>query len=241
MRNHFPQFLKKILDERQNRNPRYSKRAFAKHCGISIGQLNDYLTGRRVCTPKTAEKIIESLNLPAEQVIEFQKILERKDDALHAISLEKFSIISDPAHFAFLALTTASNFIMDKAWIAQRLNIPSERVEKVVANLKQVGLISFIDEKIQIHHEHIITALDVPSEALRESHKTSLSRIIDNMDAVPLEKREICSVSVCIDPKNLPIVKKRALKFIEKTGRFLESGDKKEVYEINIQIFPWTI
>ncbi|WP_374078415.1 DUF4423 domain-containing protein [Bdellovibrio bacteriovorus] len=240
MRTKFPQFLKDLLEERQRRNARYSKRAFAKHCGISIGQLNDYLSGRRFCSPKTAQKIVANLNLPPEQITTFEKILEKSTPGLHSLSDEKFAIVSDPAHFAFLALTTATNFVLDFDWISEKLRIDVTKTHKIINNLKAVGLVTIVNEKVVINHEHIITALDTPSEALRNSHKMSLKRIIDTMDDVPLERREVCSVSVCIDPKKLPIVKKRALRFIEKTARFLESGNKKDVYEINVQIFPWS-
>lgn len=240
MRTKFPQFLKNLLEERQSRNSRYSKRAFAKHCGISIGQLNDYLSGRRTCSPKTAKKIVTTLNLPPEQVKAFESILENSSTGLHSLSHEKFAIVSDPAHFAFLALTTATDFVFDFNWISEKLRTDVTKTKKIISNLTSVGLITILNDKVVINHEHIVTALDTPSEALRNSHKISLKRIIDTMDDVPLEKREVCSVSVCIDPKKLPIVKKRALKFIEKTARFLESGEKKEVYEINVQIFPWS-
>lgn len=241
MRTQFPLFLKNILEERQSRNPRYSKRAFALHCGISIGQLNDYFSGRRICSPKTAQKIVNSLSLPQEQVQTFQEILQTPSHGLHSLSLEKFAIVSDPAHFAFLALTTATDFVFNMEWIAAKLRIDTDKTEKIISNLKAVGLINVLENKVVINHEHIVTALDTPSEALRNSHKSSLKRIIDSMDAVPVEKREVCSVSVCIDPKKLPIVKKRAMRFIEKTARFLETGDKRDVYEINVQIFPWTV
>ncbi|WII71701.1 DUF4423 domain-containing protein [Bdellovibrio sp. 22V] len=240
MRKKFPQFLKNLLEERQSRNERYSKRAFAKHCGISIGQLNDYLTGRRVCSAKTAQKIILSLNLSEEQERQALKIINSNSNNLHSLEVEHFSIISDPAHFAFLALSTATDFVLDVDWIAQKLRLTEDKVEKILHNLTTVGLVEIHGEKLTIRHEHIITSLDVPSEALRRSHKTSLQRIINSMDDVPLEKREVCSVSVCIDPKKLPIAKKRILNFVEKTARFLESGDKKEVYEINVQLFPWS-
>lgn len=240
MRKQFPQFLKKLLKERQSRNERYSKRAFAKHCGISIGQLNDYLSGRRLCTEKTAKKILANLNLPDKQAEAFQSSESWEASKAHRLSSERFEIISDPIHFAFLALTTATDFVLKLDWIAEKLKISKDKVDKILHNLKSVGLIEVVDKKVIIHHEHVITTLDVPSEALRASHKKSLSRIISQLDTVPVEKRDVCSVSVCIDPKKLPLVKKRVLKFVEKTARFLEAGEKKEVYEINVQVFPWS-
>ncbi|QDK38484.1 TIGR02147 family protein [Bdellovibrio sp. NC01] len=239
MKTKFPRFLKGILEARQSRNSRYSKRAFAQHCGISIGQLNDYLSGRRICSLKTANKIVANLNLPPEQMAQFEVIAKNAKAKLHSLPDEKFSIVSDPAHFALLALTTATDFNLDMAWIAEKLHVTQAKAKTLMHNLQSIGLVEIVDDKIVIHHEHIVAAMDAPSEALRNSHKTSLQRIIDNIDKVPMEKREVSSVSVCIDPKKLAIVKKRAMKFIEKTAMFLESGDKKEVYEINVQIFPW--
>lgn len=240
MRNQFPQLLKDLLAERQGRNPRYSKRSFAKSCGISIGQLNDYFTGRRNCSLKTATKIASSLGLGEEQMTEIQTQFHKEKPVVQPLSVDKFSIVSDPAHFALLALTTASDFKLDSQWISDKLKISEESIQEILANLQTVGLISIQENKVVVGHEHILAALTAPSESARSAHKASLKRVIENIDNVPMEKRELSSVSVCIDPKKLPLAKARVHKFMERTARFLESGDKKEVYEINVQIFPWS-
>ncbi|WP_374078938.1 TIGR02147 family protein [Bdellovibrio bacteriovorus] len=239
MRNQFPQLLKDLLAERQGRNPRYSKRSFAKSCGISIGQLNDYFSNRRNCSLKTAMKIAYSLGLSEEQMAKIQTQFKKDKATTSSFSADKFSVFSDPAHFALLALTTASDFKLDPQWISEKLKISEESVQDILANLQTLGLISVQENKVTVGHEHILAALNAPSEVAHSAHKASLKRVTEKIDSVPVEKRELSSLSVCIDPKKLPLAKERIHKFMERTARFLESGDKKEVYEINVQIFPW--
>ncbi len=57
---------------------------------------------------------------------------------------------------------------------------------------------------------------------------------------VPLEKREYTSITMAIDPKNIPRARRLIDRFQDKVVAILESGEPTEVYNMNVQLFPLT-
>ncbi len=52
--------------------------------------------------------------------------------------------------------------------------------------------------------------------------------------------RDMSFMTMAIDPVKLPEIKKMVRKFQDELADFIDKGDKKEVYEICMQIFPRT-
>ena len=60
-------FLRRELDRRLSTNPRYSLRAFARHLGMSPGELSEVLREKRPMSAKACQKVSRALDLsPAE-------------------------------------------------------------------------------------------------------------------------------------------------------------------------------
>ena len=66
-------WLRSILVQRQQQNPQYSLRTFARDLGIPPGRMSEILNGRRRMTFQVAQKIVGRLQL---QPHEEQKFLE---------------------------------------------------------------------------------------------------------------------------------------------------------------------
>lgn len=60
-------YLITIFDERKEKNPRYSLRAFARSLGVSSGQLSEILSGKRPLSHKLARRISIALALTEEE------------------------------------------------------------------------------------------------------------------------------------------------------------------------------
>ncbi len=57
------EFLLRAFDERKEKNPRYSLRAFARSLGVSSGQLSEILSGKRPLSHKLARRISIAMTL----------------------------------------------------------------------------------------------------------------------------------------------------------------------------------
>jgi len=66
------EFLISTFNERKDKNPRYSLRAFARSLGVSSGQLSEILSGKRPLSHKLARRISIALTLTE---VEAQKLI----------------------------------------------------------------------------------------------------------------------------------------------------------------------
>lgn len=60
-------YLISIFNDRKEKNPRYSLRAFARSLGVSSGQLSEILSGKRPLSHKLARRISIALALTEEE------------------------------------------------------------------------------------------------------------------------------------------------------------------------------
>ncbi|MNS96870.1 hypothetical protein D3C72_1311880 [compost metagenome] len=64
--------------------------------------------------------------------------------------------------------------------------------------------------------------------------------IIDNLDRVHVDKRDMSMITLAIDSKKIPKAKEMIKVFRRKLANYLAQGKKDGVYTINIQLFPLT-
>ncbi len=88
--------------------------------------------------------------------------------------------------------------------------------------------------------KNVTTTHDVQSAALQLSHKQNLELAALALDEVAIEHRDITSITMAIDAKKLPLAKAMIKNFRRQLSEFLESGNKNEVYNLNVQLFPLT-
>src|SRR5262249_27217844 len=85
---------------------------------------------------------------------------------------------------------------------------------------------------------HLETPTDVVSSALKRAHRHDLRRSIDALDDVPIDERDITSMTMAIDLRRLPEAKKKIRAFRKELAALLEGGEASEVYNLNIQLIP---
>jgi len=157
------------------------------------------------------------------------------------LPLDSFHVISDWYHFAILSLMDIKDFEPTSEWISKRLGITLYQADEAVTRLIRIGLIEVSARgRWKSTGRNIQTPSDVASVALKKSHRQSLEQAISALQEVPLEKRDITSMTMAIDSRRLPEAKKLIKKFRQRLAAFLEGGSADEVYNINIQLIPLT-
>lgn len=242
------QWLCLELAEKKALNPRYSLRMMARRIGIAPGRLSEFLSGKRPITIRQAVKIADGLSLDFGKRMAFLRLFEMAPAVLNKhdevrfrqLSSDAFHAVADWYHFAILSLMDVDDFKMQSAWIADRLGLSKSTVTAALHRLKNLGLIEKqggIWRKVESHHT---TTHDVPSAALRISHKQSLQQAMDALDEVSIELRDITSITMAIDPKTIPTVKKLIRDFRRQVSATMETGRRSEVYNLNVQLVPVT-
>jgi transcriptional regulator with XRE-family HTH domain len=77
-------YLISIFNERKDKNPRYSLRAFARSLGVSSGQLSEILSGKRPLSHKLARRVSIALALTENESQELTHLVSQQSQFLEA-------------------------------------------------------------------------------------------------------------------------------------------------------------
>lgn len=256
----YTDFIKTELEQRVFSNKSYSLRSFARDLEFSPSRLSEILSNRGALSTASALKMSKLLKLTHKEATIFvalanisnssskkikseaNKFLNSlKDNNSNSISLDSFRLISDWHYFAILSTMELDEFDGTALWIGERLGLSLEKTKEALELLDELEYIKndscFYSLKDSSGNQ---TTNDISSCALRKSHKQSLSHAIETIDEIDIELRDISSMTMAIDLKKIPHAKKLIQNFRRELCQYLESGDKEEVYNLNIQLIPLT-
>ncbi|WP_374076203.1 TIGR02147 family protein [Bdellovibrio bacteriovorus] len=240
------EFLLNEFQRRRSQNPALTNAQFARILGIPSSRLSDYINGRRIMTMSIGRQVIKGLGMAdndydhLKSLIEFDK--RKLKTLLPEVQLkeDEFAVICDWYHFAILALVPVKSFQPSAAWIGDRLNIPVEVAQAAIERLCRLGLLNVEGGKFIVTQKQLETTHNIPSESLRRSHKQSLVQVLDNMDRVPLDLRDVTSITFPMNRKKIPEAKRLIRNFRRKMATLMTQGPKTDVYNLNVQLFPVT-
>ena len=252
------QVLQKEIETRKSRNDSFSMRAFAKMLDVPAPIVSEVLRGKRKLLPKYAEKVCSALGFsPEKSALFMNSTLQHREGVVtenlifqqaHEKTVSKVLLeelyskaIEEWEYFAVLSLFKLEGFQESAAWIAKRLGISSDRAKQVVLDLKQLGLLKRNDQdKLERAHSRVSSTIDVPSRSVRQSHLEMLDIAKQKLENVPMEQRFFASETMAVDMEKLDEAKQLVRDFKISLARLLESGNKTEVYQLAVQLFPLT-
>lgn len=150
-------------------------------------------------------------------------------------------VIAGWQHLAILSLLQISGFRWSAKWVGGRLGISEEEARSYMKRLKKLKLVEKTPQGWKRTARPIRTSSDVPSLALRQAHREHLALACRALDQVPVEQRDITGITMAIDPQKIPQAKKLIRNFRHALAEILEQDEKKEVFHLNISLFPLSI
>lgn len=249
-------FISACLSRRQQRNPRYSLRAFARDLGVRSSRLSEILNGRCGISKKRADKIAEHLELSGRERELFVHLVE----SVHGRSATKRKLARDRvrlllheaqslgdaelgqiSHWVNLALLEAIGFQElphSIESLARFLGADPRTIELSLARLQRLGLIKKAGARWVATSAHRLTQSDVPSPAIRETHRGILNLALESIEQQSVEERDLSAFIFRIKRSDLPEIKTRIAEFRRGLARdfeLLEGGDN--LYCLSIQFF----
>lgn len=252
MRKDFHQFktvqgwLEYHLAERVKKNPRYSLRAFSQAVGLSPSFLSRILSGKRTLSLKAALKLADALNLnPNERKALLEKSISDKPklennevEESFEITRDIFAVISEWYHFGIASLLNLKEFKEDNKWIAKELGIRPLEVKLAIERLLRLGVFNRDEEgKLKRSHENFSVKSEM-SSAIRIFQREILEKAIESLEKDSIDERDITSITMAIDEKNIPKAKSEIEKFRKRLSKLLEKGKKTRVYNLGIHLIP---
>lgn len=244
--------LKEELVERQKKNPSYSLRSYADYLGIHPGTLSAVLNGKRTLPLSAADRVADRLGLSPRRKIHFLKNLATEKARFKYLSEEEkekqvildeanYKVIAQWEHYAILTLIETANFNPDNGWIAQRLGVSVNQIEVAMERLLRSGLlVKTEDGNYKKTFSKLKTSEDVISPALQRAHLEELDLGKEKIEKIDVLQRDFSSITIAVNPKNLEKAKTAIYEFRQKMRSILEEGEKEEVYQLCIQLYPLT-
>lgn len=251
-----PYYLQKLhaeLAALKQLNSRFSQRAFAKLLGVDAGLFSKVMAGKRTVSKELAQQLCDGLQLTdAEQKFFMHSVLSAKTtksvknwnaelpkhEKTAEIDTALFEVMSEPYYYAILELTCTDDFQADSRWIARRLGLTAIEAQQAVAKLLHVGLLKKEDGSLRKTDAHFTTKdPDRTTDALKARYTRILEHAHTAMQKEPINRRNMTSMTMCIDPKLVPAAKAMIQEFTNSLCAYLESGSRSEVYELAISLF----
>ena len=245
----YKKFLQQQLNIKKARNSKYSLRAYAKWLGISPAHLSQLISGIRPMTSKISLKIIKKFNFSPAEKVEFLESIHmslieeniQSNDEFFLLKEDEFQLISDWHHYAILSCFDLKGSSTKHAWFAKKLGIDIGLIDEAIERLIRLEIIGKSNGKYIQIKKPLRTSTDVPVAAIRKYHATNLELATEKIETIPMDKRELSSITMPIDPKKLNLAKELISDFKRRLSDVLEQGEKTEVYTLSIQLFPNTI
>ena len=256
----FRSVLSEELGFRRNENPSYSMRAFARDMGVNPSQMSEVLSGKTGLSSKKAIEIAKNLGLTTNEAKTFKAMVEVEhgrspqiienakrilEENKHSgnfknLSMEGFKFISDWIYFPILSTMELDEYDGSIDFITKRMGLKKEEIENAIKTLLKLDIIDLKDSKFILSGEMFTTTHDIGSQALKKFHKQHLRKAMEALDQVSVEDRDITTMTMAIDKKKLPEAKELIRNFRRSLCKLLEKDEKNEVYNLNIQLIPYT-
>lgn len=251
----FREFLQNEFLARTSRNSRYSLRSFAHSLEVAPSSLSEIINGKRIISEKLKLKVGKALGLAPEEVQNFKSKIhgnskqslggdEVDNDQFIKITKESFEVISKWYHYGILELMKTTDFKWDNSWIAKRLGITIEESQRAIGRLLNIGLLNELPNgDLEDTTKGLSSDLEigVTSLAKRTFQKHSLENALAALNNCPLDLRDNTTMTLAINPEDIP----RAKKFITKFRRrfaieFEKNKELTEVYQLSVALAPLT-
>ena len=233
-------------------------RAFARDLEISPSQLTDIFRNKTGLSSKSALEVAKKLGLNDKESLCFKALVEVEhgrspqivenakaflatnsyDENFSALTTDAFQVISDWHHFAILSAMELDTYDGTIPFLATKLNVTIAETEDAIKRLLKEDYIDLSNGKFILKGLSLKTTNNIPSSALRKFHKQHIQKSLKAIDDVPVELRDISTMTMAIDVSKIPAAKEMIKNFRRELCRFVEDGVKTEVYNINIQLIP---
>lgn len=254
------QILNRIWQRLKTENPKeWSLRKTAEKVGISPAYMSLIFSGKKRITAELAEKFLSKMNAASLEKAKIRECFRRESDAdLDAVEsnsdhLNETYLVPATADWllgkwyrlTILDLLTTDNFSSDLTWISQKLGISTEEVSRSLQYFEREGLAA---QDSSGHwsktYTHIRFPADTSREAIRNYHRAQLKRIDELLTTQVAPKdysrRLVIGISAAVNMAHLEKVKVQLQSVLYRAAKKLSAGKCTEVYQLSLQLVPYT-
>lgn len=266
---HYSPYLREMVVHLKKTNNRFSYRYFSRLAGFSSPNfLKLVAEGQRNLTPASIPKFARGLALNDRERDAFETLvmmsLAKTDEernryfarlrrfgksrgTVHRLQGAEYDLYSLWYVLPIRELLLHPDFTEDTGWIARRLypRIKPSEAKKALSILEKTGLAKRDEDgRLRPADVKISTGPQVRSLAVRNFHRGMLELAASSLDGVAQDERDITSCTLNVTEEQYQQLRLHAQRFREEILEILgdapPSGERSEVYQLAIQMFPLT-
>lgn len=248
----YQEILSRELSRRIGANPRYSMRAFARALDVDVATLSRIISRKTVPHMGSASKIANKLSLSkAQRNLFLKSVAEEK--GLHLLKSQdgsgegwnnfdedsSFELFEDWFYIAILELVDSEGFKNDSQWISKELGISATQAKLATNRLIQGGFLQLSGNKLKrLFPQQTTTQKNKTNHFLKRYQKQILEMSVGSLENDSIELRVHTGMTMSIDPSKIEEARKLIEDCNRKICELLESGKKKQVYQLSVSLFP---
>ncbi|MAW07391.1 MAG: hypothetical protein CME61_03800 [Halobacteriovoraceae bacterium] len=255
--------LKDRFNDKKERLPGFSIRAWAKSMGLSShGPLQQILAGKRTLPKKYLPSLKKSLSLTKKEIdylsllIDLEKAsseeekhlylsrlkkLRPSNDDVHFLELENYKFFENPLHSIIRTLMERKDFKADPLWIQENIVFKAtiNEINEVINRLIELGGVEKKGGKLIKLKSAIQNKADVPSMGVKKFHQKMSIIAYEQVMEQEVNEKEFNSMSFNIKKEKVAEAKIRLRDFVnEFISEFQARPEESDLtYQINSQFF----
>lgn len=261
----YRKFLKDYYQTAKKTRAGFSLRMFSKKAGFTSSNFFKLVKdGDRNLTEKSVIKFMRGLELNKqeqdffknlvhftqaqshqEKDFYYKKLLQsQKFNNIKPLEKQQYEFYSTWYHSVVRELIASSEFDGSLKWLAQKIRpeISEKEIEKSIRLLENLGFIcQTSDGRWKQTSPLVSTGDECQSLILLNYHKSLLSLAKNQLDKIPPHLRDVSALTLGIDKKLLPHLKKRIQEFRKDILKMVADQDlPNEVVVLSMQLLPVT-
>lgn len=233
-------FMQTQLKKRQEKNPKFSLRSFARLLKTDPSSLSKILNGLRVPSEETIEKWVECLKLSPEEIVGLKNSVTATN-SFNPLNADFFESTYSWVHPILLEALKLPNTARNLPMLADLFGMSIENVEQTIAYLESHKVLQK-DPNGPGYVPTNLTTVQIPytTELRRNLQKKYLEMAQQALEQVPLEKRDNSTLTVAIHTDDIPAMKDIIREARLKIHRLAEKRKNQlnAVYNFSSALYP---
>jgi uncharacterized protein (TIGR02147 family) len=255
-------FLRDFFHEQKQLKAVFSHRYFARRAGFSSSSFCAHvIDGKRNLTAESLRKMSRGLGLSGKAAAYFEalvyynqaktvddrehyfRVLERlrKSTQFYKVHQRQFAYYDEWYYPVIRELAVYGSWNGDYAALGRLVKpaIPPEKARKAFETLLAVGLLERDANGRLRQSAEAVTAQDVPWHVTRKTRKELVTKAIEAMETLPIDKRHIAGVTVALSEQMFGQVVQRLDELRKEIlAAATDDTEVNGVYQVNFQAFP---
>ena len=263
----YRQYLRDFIAHKRQTSNTFSLEQLGRKTGcLTKSHISLIVSGKRALTTRRAVALGKALGISERELTYYHKLVQfnqAKDDleketflkemmsqlgrSLEAnLSMKAYKILEDWHCIAIRELARLPNFDPNPSAISQKLKglLTAKEAKRALNMLFDVGMLQVSEDgKTTTSSESNRTTDEVNSIAIRRYHQSCLSLGAKIIETEPIESREFGSVTLLINPEEIPKLKELIKNLREDVLALAasEPTDSARVTQVNIQMFQLSL